>query len=597
MGNGLSCNLIPNKDKNKNKNRKGGANTYRKKNSKIKNRPARSVAKPKRVVVKKKTRGVRVHRQSPQILGLLGQAVGNMAGGPVGGLVGQRVGQYLQDRISGMGEYHVNHNALMTDSLPPTFAGDDGGIHITHSEFVKTITGSVEFKNHTDEIAPAINAGNEELFPWLSRIAGGFDNFQFEGLVFEYKTSSGYAVSGDNPALGMVMMATQYDVIDPLFVDRRHMSNYKFCTTNSPAENGLHPVECKPSDLVLPRLYVEKNNVLRAPGDERFEKLGNFQLATVGMPSDDNVIGELWVSYKVKLSMPRLGPDFITKRFSGIGYAHNETDWFGTPLNGIIPAGDVSFQPSPHNNMRVSFTPIDGGYSPGINPGPAIFTKISLPGGRFRVEIGVAHQKAHKLLQAAYPPVAVREDWGSRRVAFMPFSEGWNQGVPPPFPSFIENASSYTVATSLCTGVDAPIVTDESGTYNANFDNMWTDTLEVDIDEEGGYIVAPSTYNFLHGPNSDPYLTWIDIIQVPSGYTHFTGVPKTVFSERKGVSYCNMDVPNDPFLLVEPSSLSKEPENDVKVPDPTSDPVDEKKVQSLASKFGYVTLASYSSSK
>lgn len=589
MGNGLSCNSIPNK--NKNKNRKGGANTYRNKNSKNKIRPAKSVAKPKRVVVKKKTRGVRVHRQSPQILGLLGQAVGNMAGGPVGGIVGQRVGQFIQDRISGMGEYHVNHNALMTDSLPPTFGGDDGGIRITHSEFIKTITGSVDFKNHSYEIAPAINAGNDELFPWLSRIAGGFDNFQFEGLVFEFKTSSGYAVSGDNPALGMVMMATQYDVIDPLFVDRKHMSNYKFCTTNSPAENGLHPVECKPSDLVLPRLYVEKNNVLRAPGDERFEKLGNFQLATVGMPSDDNVIGELWVSYKVKLSMPRLGPDFTTKRFSGMGYAHNETDWFGTPPSGISPAGDVPFQPSPHNNMRVTFTPIDGGVT--TSGSPAIFTKISLPGGRYRVELGVAHQRAvnHKLLQLAYPPVAVREDWGSRRVAFMPFSEAWN------YPSFIENASSYTTSTYLCTGVDAPVVTDESGTYNANFDNMWMDTLEVDIDEEGGYIITPSTYSFLHGPASDPYLTWIDIIQVPSDYTHFTGLPRTVVAGRKGVSYCNVDVPNDPFLMVEPSSLSKEPESEVKTQEPNVDPGDDKKVQSLAAKFGYVSLASFSGSR
>ena len=54
-----------------------------------------------------------------------------------------------------------------------------------------------------------INAANPKTFPWLSQIAANYEQYDIEGMVF-----SADALNSTKTALGTVMMATQYDVLD-----------------------------------------------------------------------------------------------------------------------------------------------------------------------------------------------------------------------------------------------------------------------------------------------------------------------------------------------------------------------------------------------
>jgi len=59
----------------------------------------------------------------------------------------------------------------------------------------------------------------------------------------------------------------------------------------------------------MSRLFIQPgNNIAAYPDDPRFSAMGNFQVATAGMQSSSTV-GELWVSYHVRLIKPQLEND------------------------------------------------------------------------------------------------------------------------------------------------------------------------------------------------------------------------------------------------------------------------------------------------
>lgn len=226
-----------------------------------------------------------------------------------------------------MGAYKVKRNVLL-DGAPPAFG--TAPVVLTQREFIKDITGSTAFSLQS----LAINPGNPLAFPWLSTIAARFEQYQFLGLIFEFRSTSADALNSTNTALGTVVMATNYDSYDSSFTNKQQMEAYQFSTSTKPSSHSIHPVECDPSKNTLHELYVRSG----APsGDQRFYDVGNFQIATVGMQAAAT-IGELWVSYKVKLIRPKL--DTPTGDSTPVaGYTINTTDTSGNfttlvPYNG-----------------------------------------------------------------------------------------------------------------------------------------------------------------------------------------------------------------------------------------------------------------------
>lgn len=246
----------------------------------------------------------------------LGRTLLTGAGRMLGGLIGQpELGASAGasfSQILGMGAYTVNSNSIMNDSTQaPVFNGSDKSFILSHSELITDVVGSVAYASRAFLIDPSNNA----TFPYLSGIAQNFEQYEFLGLVFTYKPTSGSAIASTNNALGSVILTTEYDVSRPLFANKADMEAYEFATSCEPCNIMHHPVECNPKRDILNNRYVaspvrqQRASTLTASVSNlavqnNLQYLGRTQLATVGMQAATTV-GELWVSYKVKLSIPR----------------------------------------------------------------------------------------------------------------------------------------------------------------------------------------------------------------------------------------------------------------------------------------------------
>jgi len=151
----------------------------------------------------------------------------------------------------------------------------------------------------------AINPGVSDSFPWLSALASNFEQYAFAGLIFEYISNSGDAITSANTALGKVILATDYNAANMPFGTEQEMLITEFSNFNKPSQNILHAVECDPK--MRPQLL----NYVRvgpppASTDIKTYDLGNTSVATVGMQGTSVNVGALWVSYDVFLCKPVL---------------------------------------------------------------------------------------------------------------------------------------------------------------------------------------------------------------------------------------------------------------------------------------------------
>lgn len=291
-------------------------------------RPTRSrAAAPKKRVAKRPAarKSAPARRKQPNQMGqliraigkLAGSAVGNAVGGPAGGAIGGMVGSAgggAISRIMGHGDYRVTRNSLVhptkTDQIPG-FGDGRGGTRIRHREYIKDILSSTLFTN--DEFT--INPSNRKVFPWLSKIASNYEQWQAHGMVFEFRSlysDAVVAVAGATGSLGAVVLSTEYNALAERFQTKQQMENTQFVTSTKPSLSVLHPIECARSQTSVDLLYIRlpESSPNSDLGDARLYDLGNFQLATQGIPEDNTVIGELWVSYDITLHKPILDTVF-----------------------------------------------------------------------------------------------------------------------------------------------------------------------------------------------------------------------------------------------------------------------------------------------
>jgi len=267
-----------------------------------------------------------------------GSWLGGVAGNALGGLVG-------------LGAYRTKQNTLLTDTGPPLVNGGDGSITITKREFLTDVSSTINFtvSNY------AINPGLVGTFPWLSSLVANFEEWTPLGILFQYKSTSGSAIASTNNALGTVIMATNYDVDDPLFVSKQQMEDYEFATSCSSAGNMLHPIECAPGKNVLSNLYT-RISAVPSGQDSRFYDLGNFQIATVGQQANGVVIGELWVTYHIKLSKPRLTSLSDVASIDHFQFTQTGATTYTTPVAVTGSGGNTSLAYVSSNTFQLTAT-------------------------------------------------------------------------------------------------------------------------------------------------------------------------------------------------------------------------------------------------
>lgn len=178
----------------------------------------------------------------------------------------------------------------------------DQSIVVRHKEYLGPVLGNTNFQVRN---AMPLNPGMVQTFPWLSDIAKRYQEYTFKGIVFHYIPTSGYAVSGTNPALGTVMMQTSYRATEDPPTSKLEILNEYWSTESVTSESFAHPIECAPQETVLSKRYVRSTD---PPNSENklFYDLGTTYLAVSGQPASDNPIGDLWVTYEVELRKPML---------------------------------------------------------------------------------------------------------------------------------------------------------------------------------------------------------------------------------------------------------------------------------------------------
>lgn len=268
--------------------------------------PARSVARAPRAS-HAANRKVPEHAEPGMGRALLeggGALIGGSLFGPTGAAIGGMAGGALSS-IFGLGDYEIKENVFMHGQLPKIVNdAPSGGTIIRHSEYLGDVTTSAT-PGAFSLVSYGLNPADEATHPWLAQIAANYEEYEYEGLVFQFRSTSANALNSTNTALGTVMMATNYDSADPVFASKAEMLNYEFSCSSKPSESLLHMIECAPNQTVLGHRYT-RPGLPPAGTDIRFFDLGKFQIATTGFQGASVNIGELHCTYQVRLLKPKL---------------------------------------------------------------------------------------------------------------------------------------------------------------------------------------------------------------------------------------------------------------------------------------------------
>ena len=272
----------------------------------------------------------------------LGNAYGGAAGGSVGGAIGNRISKW-----AGFGDYGpTTHNQIAGGEGGPITvnASDDmtGDVFLSHKEFVGNVRASATIPGASlfQQTQYPLNPGLSTSFPFLSQIASNFELYDFQGLMFEFRPTSGESSSASN-SLGKVIFATQYDPDSAPFLNSVQMQNYDYSASTKPSCGMVHGVETAQHQQVVNMMYVRTGN---SPKAKVFTDLGFLSVATEGIPfsaTGTQILGELWVTYRVKLSRANLYNSLLGLSINFDKYMFTPTA--GNMLGAVVPfaSGEV----------------------------------------------------------------------------------------------------------------------------------------------------------------------------------------------------------------------------------------------------------------
>lgn len=109
--------------------------------------------------------------------------------------------------------------------------------------------------------------------------------------------------------MGAIFAASDYNVLDPPPVDKRHLENQQYSTSCKPSCSLIHGIECAPRLDSNTHLYVARNNDYQG-GDKRLYDLCRTYIGSQGIPNPAGgaatPLGEMWVTYQFAFFKPIL---------------------------------------------------------------------------------------------------------------------------------------------------------------------------------------------------------------------------------------------------------------------------------------------------
>lgn len=247
----------------------------------------------------------------------LGAGLGSIYGMPA---AGSTLGGKLADLV-GFGQYQVRKNSIVSQGTSPaSMHNGNSSVLVRHREYITDIVSSSS-ANTFENQSFSLNPGLASTFPWLAPISAQYQEYVPRGIVFEFKTLTSQAIaSSTNTTIGGVIMATEYNAVQPAFIDKQQMDNTEYTTSAPVYQSFYHPVECDMRQNPLKVMY-NRSGAVPEGTDPRLYDLGNFQIATFGVQGTSVVLGELWVTYEFELLKPQpgsvLGTEVVSDSFSG----------------------------------------------------------------------------------------------------------------------------------------------------------------------------------------------------------------------------------------------------------------------------------------
>lgn len=251
--------------------------------------------------------------------GYLGRQSGIPGAAAMGAHYGDIASSWLNKRWKGRGMYtgRGSYNSLISGGDSPMgvmSSGDETeSVVFSNREYIGDVYGApnAQFLNEKYELNPGI----QSTFPWLSQIAANYEEYEFIQLVFEYKSTIDSSTAGDGQS-GTVMMATNYNANQPIFKDKELMMQYHGGQSARTTQDMAHGVECSPDKAVGDMQKFIRTGPVAIGEDIKSYDHGTFQLGQNNQPAifNNDQIGELWVSYSVKLMKPKLGTARMTNQ-------------------------------------------------------------------------------------------------------------------------------------------------------------------------------------------------------------------------------------------------------------------------------------------
>jgi len=241
--------------------------------------------------------------------------------------------QFMMNNLVDPGSKHSRTNPQIS-----TVQDETGDLVFSYREYVKDIK-STSLNFSTIEKFE-LNPGIAYSFPLLSSFAQYFEEYDFEQLIFHFKS---LVTDGNATAAGSVMIVPIYNPSSNVLPDKRSCENTDQCVSGKVTADLVCGVECDNTKKALGGyLYVRSDDVPRE--QRRTFDLGFVQVALQGVPADMH-IGELWVEYKVRLSKLRVTTNSSVPIGQGVTIAGNAPsmtgDWNGTMPVSSIPIANV----------------------------------------------------------------------------------------------------------------------------------------------------------------------------------------------------------------------------------------------------------------
>lgn len=213
--------------------------------------------------------------------------------------------------VRGFGGYKVKSNSILSGGMSPpmimnTWTND--GVVMRHREFCGNLVIPAGY-NGKFRILKTIHLNPGVELPWLRGIAENWKEYEWHGVLIEYKPLTALATTTGAGQMGSVMIGTHYDMYEAPFANKLIMLNSEYTTSGKPQLAQIHPIECKRSQTVVSRKWVRTEDV-PPTADKRLYDHCFTEIAIEGVPpassSGETVIGEIWVTFEVCLYKPKL---------------------------------------------------------------------------------------------------------------------------------------------------------------------------------------------------------------------------------------------------------------------------------------------------